>query len=171
MLLIVQDPHALEHCVRQKAICIQALLMDPAIPPMPHQIPGHGFFDLVTKCDGRQIRAIIEGLCMNPPDNGGYVNAYEGRAVKCPLPTLLQPDTKNHIPKLQAIFECLFLDRPDREGYVDAYKGPAEGKCLIPNLLQPIAKNRSRQPRAKTAPSLITLTEGGINISQSEVHQ
>ena len=83
---------------------------------------------------------------MNPPDNGGYVNAYEGRAVKCPLPTLLQPDTKNHIPKLQAIFECLFLDRPDREGYVDAYKGPAEGKCLIPNLLQPIARKRSRQP-------------------------
>ena len=33
----------------QKAICAQALLVDTIVPPMPHRLPGHELFDLVTK--------------------------------------------------------------------------------------------------------------------------
>ena len=43
--------------------------------------------------------------------------------------------------------ECAILDHPDGGGYIDAYQC-ASTKCILPNLLQPIVENRSRQPLA-----------------------
>ncbi len=113
--------------------------MDPVIPPSTHRLSGHKPFDLVAKRDGCQIRAKSEGLRINHPNVGGYVDAYKGSAG---------PIAKIHCRQIRATIECPNLDRPDGGGYADAYEGPAVAKCLLPNLLQPIAENRGRQPQA-----------------------
>ncbi len=80
--------------------------MDPTIPPIPHRLPGHELFDLVAKRDCRQIRAIFECHLINRPDNGGYVDLYEGRFGKCPRPNLLQPIAENSGRQPRAMLEC-----------------------------------------------------------------
>ncbi len=65
-----------------------------------------------------------------------------------PLPghELFDLVAKRDIHQLRATSECPFLNRPDGGGYADVYEGPASVKCPLPNLLQPIAENRGRQP-------------------------
>jgi hypothetical protein len=94
----------------EKAISAQACLVDPTIPPIPHQLPQHELFDLVAKRDGHQIQAIVKGLLMNPPDGGGYHDAYERAFFECPLPNLLQPVAKNHGCQPDATPECPIFD-------------------------------------------------------------
>ena len=144
----------------EKAIRTQALLVDPVVPPMPHQLRGHELFDLVAKLNRGQIQALFEGRLINLLDGGGYHNVYECASFECPPPNLLQPIVENHIRQPPAIVECPPLDRLDGGGYHNVYECELR-KCPPPNLLQPIVENHIRQPLATPECKILDRLDGG----------
>jgi hypothetical protein len=62
-------------------------------------------------------------------------------SYKCPPSNLFQPDAQNCSRQPRAMTECPFLDHPDSVGYINEFEGPAVGKCILPNLFQPIVNN------------------------------
>jgi hypothetical protein len=50
-----------------------------------------------------------------------------------------------HIGQLQALVECILVNCPDGGGDYNTLEQCAPGKCILPNLLQPLAKNYNHQ--------------------------